>query len=471
VLNSAQRSMGYIEEPAIVDAPGWGGAMLSAKPIRFVFLGGKLCLADAIAFLAVFSLSATIGGAVHPHLLWILGAIYFAVAVYGAAYSPAIAADAVRSTQRAWLALLITFCAVGTFAMLEGRSIDHVSSALLPSLTGLACTLGVARTALALMLGSAWWSERSGRHRTILLVDGDASPFTPMDGLVIDAVRHGLRADVHDPDVLERLGALAGRADRLVVSCPQDRRAAWAAALRGANVPVELLVEEVASLAPIGAGSFHGQATLKVAGEPLSFSDRITKRLFDIVVAGTGLLLLTPFLLFTALAIRLDSPGPALFRQPRIGRGNRQFRMHKFRSMRVDTQDLSGSRLTQGRSDDRVTRIGRIIRSTSIDELPQLIDVLRGDMSIVGPRPHALGAKAGDKLYWEVDTAYWHRHAVKPGMTGLAQVRGFRGTTFVDADLQNRLDADLEYLRDWSLGKDIKIVFRTVMALAGRSVF
>ena len=158
--------------------------------------------------------------------------IYFAVAVYGAAYSPAIAADAVRSTQRAWLALLITFCAVGTFAMLEGRSIDHVSSALLPSLTGLACTLGVARTALALMLGSAWWSERSGRHRTILLVDGDASPFTPMDGLVIDAVRHGLRADVHDPDVLERLGALAGRADRLVVSCPQDRRAAWAAALR-----------------------------------------------------------------------------------------------------------------------------------------------------------------------------------------------------------------------------------------------
>nr|WP_197283129.1 sugar transferase [Novosphingobium sp. ST904] len=139
--------------------------------------------------------------------------------------------------------------------------------------------------------------------------------------------------------------------------------------------------------------------------------------------------------------------------------------------MKVETQDLHGSQLTRGRDDDRITRVGRFIRATSIDELPQLIDVLLGHMSIVGPRPHALGAKAGDQLYWEVDAAYWHRHAVKPGLTGLAQVRGFRGTTFVDTDLRNRLESDLEYVRNWSLSGDIRIVCRTVMALSGKSAF
>jgi polysaccharide biosynthesis protein PslA len=179
---------------------------------------------------------------------------------------------------------------------------------------------------------------------------------------------------------------------------------------------------------------------------------------------------LSPLMLAVALAIRLESPGPAFFVQKRLGQGNRLFRMVKFRSMRTDSCDSHGHQSTQ-RDDDRVTRIGRFIRGTSIDELPQLLNVLTGDMSIVGPRPHALGSTAEDMLFWEVDHRYWHRHASKPGLTGLAQVRGFRGATNNLADLTNRLQADLEYQANWTIWRDIAILFSTVRVLMHKNAF
>jgi len=118
-----------------------------------------------------------------------------------------------------------------------------------------------------------------------------------------------------------------------------------------------------------------------------------------------------------------------------------------------------------------VTRVGRFIRRTSIDELPQLINVVIGDMSIVGPRPHAVGSRAENKLFWEIDERYWHRHAAKPGLTGLAQIRGFRGATDREDDLTNRLQADLEYLNDWSLWRDIKIIVMTFGVLRHKNAF
>jgi lipopolysaccharide/colanic/teichoic acid biosynthesis glycosyltransferase len=144
--------------------------------------------------------------------------------------------------------------------------------------------------------------------------------------------------------------------------------------------------------------------------------------------------------------------------------------MYKFRSMKVQKSDPDGNRSTS-RQDARVTRVGRFIRRTSIDELPQLANVLRGEMSIVGPRPHAIGSFAGDKLFWRVDTEYWHRHALKPGVTGLAQIRGYRGATEHEADLQNRLDADLEYIRKWSPWRDALIVLQTLGVLMHRKAF
>ena len=150
--------------------------------------------------------------------------------------------------------------------------------------------------------------------------------------------------------------------------------------------------------------------------------------------------------------------------------GNRLFPMYKFRSMYTDRLDHNASKLTT-RNDSRVTRVGKIIRATSIDELPQLLNVIRGDMSIVGPRPHATGALAGDALYWEVATHYWSRHAVKPGLTGLAQVKGFRGNTETSLDLMNRLQADLDYLEEWSLARDISLIFKTFSVLIHKNAF
>ncbi|QJU60522.1 exopolysaccharide biosynthesis protein [Sphingomonas sp. AP4-R1] len=184
----------------------------------------------------------------------------------------------------------------------------------------------------------------------------------------------------------------------------------------------------------------------------------------DLVITIPALIFLSPLLLAVALAVKLDSSGPVLFRQPRVGRGNRIFLMYKFRSMRNDLTDRAGAR-SASRDDDRITKIGRLIRSTSIDELPQLFNVLRGDMSLVGPRPHALGSLAGNALFWEVDERYWHRHALKPGLTGLAQIRGFRGATPDREDLANRLNADLEYLAGWTLWRDMSILFGTLRVI------
>ncbi len=156
--------------------------------------------------------------------------------------------------------------------------------------------------------------------------------------------------------------------------------------------------------------------------------------------------------------------------QRRLGRGNRFFNMYKFRSMRKAEADRDGNRST-GREDDRVTRVGRIIRRTSIDELPQLVNVLLGDMSLVGPRPHAIGSQAGNKLFWEVDERYWQRHSLKPGMSGLAQIRGLRGATEHESDLASRLQADLEYLEGWTIWRDVRIVLLTLRVLVHREAY
>ena len=208
----------------------------------------------------------------------------------------------------------------------------------------------------------------------------------------------------------------------------------------------------------------NGIDTLVVSRGALSFVNRAKKRGFDLAVTVPLIILLSPLLSIVAVAIKLDSPGPVLFRQKRVGQANRIFSIYKFRSMCTDHSDDNGDASTQP-DDKRVTRVGRLIRKTSIDELPQLLNVLRSEMSVVGPRPHALGSLAGDKLFWEINRQYWLRHALKPGITGLAQIRGFRGATHEQVDLEMRLQSDLEYLQGWRLWRDITILFGTVRVL------
>ena len=188
------------------------------------------------------------------------------------------------------------------------------------------------------------------------------------------------------------------------------------------------------------------------------------KRAFDIVGSGLLLLLLSPVLIGVALAVKLTSRGPVLFVQRRWGRGNTPFRLYKFRSMYVELEDKSGISHTVA-NDPRVTPVGRFIRRTSLDELPQLINVLKGDMSLVGPRAHVLGMHAAGVRYEDLVPEYFARHAVRPGMTGLAQVRGLRGEVEDEAHARARVASDLEYIRKFSIWTDIRIMLLTIPAV------
>ncbi len=184
------------------------------------------------------------------------------------------------------------------------------------------------------------------------------------------------------------------------------------------------------------------------------------KRAIDVIGAGSALIFFGPLFLSIAIAIKLTSPGPVLFSQHRYGYHNRLFRIYKFRTMHMHLGDRAGTRQAT-RDDPRVTRIGRLLRSTSLDELPQLLNVLKGDMSLVGPRPHVPGMLANGMLYEELVPYYFQRHTVRPGITGLAQVNGFRGDTTKATDAIGRVDHDLNYIENWSPWMDVKIILKT----------
>ncbi|MGE3223015.1 MAG: sugar transferase [Parvibaculaceae bacterium] len=197
-------------------------------------------------------------------------------------------------------------------------------------------------------------------------------------------------------------------------------------------------------------------------GKSVVINKSMVKRCIDVLVASLAVVVLAPVGLLIALAIKLESPGPVLFWQLRYGRNRSSFYICKFRSMTV-TESRGG--FTQARRNDaRVTRLGRFLRKTSLDELPQLYNVLRGEMSLVGPRPHAI---AMDDAFAEVISNFNDRHLVRPGLTGLAQVAGFRGPTEALEHIEYRLHHDRLYIDKWSLLLDMKIMFRTVFALAG----
>jgi Undecaprenyl-phosphate glucose phosphotransferase len=229
--------------------------------------------------------------------------------------------------------------------------------------------------------------------------------------------------------------------------------------LRVLPVPVRLIADATArEILQYPQQNLGGLVSFEVQRPPLTAGERAAKRAFDIAVATVGLLAIALFLLAVALAVRIESPGPILFRQARGGFNGRAFQILKFRTMRV-MED--GPTITQATSrDQRVTRLGRWLRRSSVDELPQLINVLRGDMSLVGPRPHAL---AHDVQYSSLISNYPYRHHVKPGITGWAQINGLRGETPTVALMKRRVELDLWYATNWSFWLDLRILFRTVV--------
>ncbi len=424
-----------------------------------------LILADTAALFASFWIAGYLylgppGPAMAVLLAQLILPVFLTIGLYNGAYSADALAAASHGIAKAVTALALSAGTVVFIAFYTKSSTEFSRMAFSGGVLLAVAALGAIRLAMRRVI--AW---RCGRVVINELLIDDGGPAIALPGVrKVVLADYGLAPALDDPQALHRIGLLLHAVDRVVISCPPERRAVWAIILKGANIAGELLDDSVAELGALGARIAGGHGWLRVSIGPLGLRARAFKRLFDMAVAALGLTLLSPLLLIVMIAIRLEDGGPVLFVQRRVGRGNRFFAMYKFRSMQAASSDRAGLRSVT-RQDPRITRVGRIIRATSIDELPQLVNVLRGEMSVVGPRPHALGSQAGDKLFWEVSRRYWQRHALKPGLTGLAQVRGLRGATDHAADLESRLDADLEYVDGWSLWRDIVIVAATLRVL------
>ena len=381
-----------------------------------------------------------------------------------------------------WAALLTAIWALG-----HGLELQSAPSAAFLGgwLIVVLCGVGVARIALAILVTRlAKWGrlERrvavvgSGEVAKALLRDLSQAHPAELRLLGVFDDRGDDRAPA-EIGGLPKLGnvddlvefARKTRVDLIIFALPITAEARLQQMLRKLWVlPIDIRLAAHASRVKLRprAYSYIGSAPLlDVFDKPLGEWDVVFKATFDRVIGALALLMLSPLMLIAALAVKLDSRGPIFFRQKRYGFNNEVIEVYKFRSMRVDKLDPQASRLVT-RDDPRVTRIGRFLRRTSIDELPQLFNVVvKGDLSLVGPRPHAMHAAAADRQYDQVVESYFARHRVKPGLTGWAQIRGWRGETDTPEKIQQRVEHDLYYIENWSMLFDLYILAMTPWAL------
>ena len=284
------------------------------------------------------------------------------------------------------------------------------------------------------------------------------------------------RPKVHDFKDLPMIGgyhelaelARRGEIDQVLISVPNlplERLHEIVDGLSAVSVDVSLIPAEAIELAPDYRVHLLGSVpVLNLWQRPFRDINHFVKRGEDLIIGTMALVLVSPIMAIAAGLIRATSPGPILFVQPRVGFNNEVIHVRKFRTMYADQADL-GARATTTKDDPRVTPVGRVLRKLSIDELPQLMNVIRGDMSLVGPRPHALEMKVGDRYYQDAVRGYAGRHRVRPGITGLAQVRGLRGEIRTVDRAKRRVELDKQYIDGWSLWLDLRILLATVRAV------
>lgn len=283
------------------------------------------------------------------------------------------------------------------------------------------------------------------------------------EGLVVD----GTLADLLDAAERERF-------DEIIIALPQSADGRIAAIVRSLerapcslHIVTHIASDYVEAKRALRVSSIGSVGLLDVKERPLSDWAPIVKRAEDLLIAGIALLIAMPILAAAILAIKIESPGPAFYRQRRRGLNRRVIEVLKLRTLKVSEADGDVRQVTPG--DSRVTRVGQYLRRTSMDELPQLWNVLKGEMSIVGPRPHAL---VHDEQFSTMLEEYSNRHQVKPGITGLAQVQGFRGQTETIDQIEGRVTHDMAYIRNWSLWLDLRIIARTLLiVVTGKNAY
>lgn len=445
-------------------------------------LSGGVWALDALAFL-VAGLAARdmVGQGLWPHL----GAVVLGVAagMLVASLAGAHAHRALFLGRRALLAALGGPAAAVVALAVAARALG------VPEAFPATVALGWLALGLPLVLAGRVATARvlraetyRARRRVVVVGDGphgarfvaamQGRPDVPIRLLgVVDDRRRPLD-DVHGRSGLPHLGPIEvleamvrrGEVDEVVLALPwsAERRVADLAG-RLADYPVD--VRLAPDLCAYHGRGLDGDGKLRLLDRPIQGWGAALKRAEDVVLALAALAVAAVPMALVALAIRLDSPGPILFRQRRTGFNNRDFHVLKFRTMYDEATDHE-ARVQVLEGDPRVTPVGAILRRTSLDELPQLFNVLRGEMSFVGPRPHAPGTRAGGRLFEQVVARYAARHRVKPGLTGLAQVRGWRGPTETEVKLVRRVESDLEYIETWSPWLDIAIILRTLVAVA-----
>lgn len=316
-------------------------------------------------------------------------------------------------------------------------------------------------------------ADRNVVARVVDLLELERLPHLKIVGFADDrgeradkTTQHGAAFIGGFPEILEM--ARQGDLDQVLIALPQvgqERLDRIIERLSAVSIDVCVLSREILELrSSFRLGVIGSLPVMTLLRRPVRDFDLVGKNFQDYGLAVLGLIVLSPLLALTAIAIRIESPGPILFRQTRFGFNNSEIEVLKFRSMYIDAQDQSGAQRTT-KGDARVTRVGAFIRRFSIDELPQLINVLQGNMSIVGPRPHATKMRVEDAFYFDAVKGYAARHRVKPGITGLAQIRGLRGE-IADLDrARRRVEYDIYYIEHWSPFLDLRIIIETVFRL------
>ena len=475
---------------AAIQCPDEQRAGLSAHLISQPHLLGSVVALDAFILAATAAtawwLAGPAGGA--TPLTWPLAAVIAAATIIAMqsywTYTVAALRSPVSQVSKVTLGMAVAFGGALAITSVLGQT-EQLPQDWLKAWASLGW-LGLLGTRVLLARRLRAWSAAGRLIRRTVIIGGGKNCGELIEMLERSAKQSiqilGIfddRGDDRVADTFTRYSKLGGfgelvefcreqRVDLLIVTLPPSAEDRILHVLKKLWVlPIDIRISAHASKLRLRprAYSYIGEAPfLAVFDKPLSDWSAAIKALEDRLLGVLMLVLLSPVMALVALAVKLDSKGPVFFRQTRHGFNNEKIGVYKFRSMHAEQSDANAVTLVT-KGDPRVTKVGRFIRKTSLDELPQLFNVLRGELSLVGPRPHALQAKAGSKVYDEVVDGYYARHRMKPGITGWAQISGWRGETDTPEKIQRRVECDLHYIDNWSVLLDLYILAMTPVSL------